>query len=590
MHTRTDSFGYWLRRRRKALDLTQQALARLVFCSGFTIRKIEADARRPSRPLAERLAVALAIPEEERRDFLAAARALHATSHLPMSPTPIGSETRAVTPAAAIHFTPDSPLACSSEAAPFVGRDTEYGLLTGLIVRLTSGTGDTVLIEGEAGIGKSRLLREVTHYAHAHDFLTLTTNCYEIERAMPYQPVIDLVTRVLERTGDAALATIAPVSLAELAAIAPEVGERFMELPQLSNDFPEARQARLCRAVNQLIEAARAGRPMILMVDDIQWADDASTQVLHYLARQAAQRALLVIYAYSDETVDSDERFAQLLESLRHDTGARHLPLARLAYADTESLVAALAAANPDVAGLAGRLQRETEGNPFFLMAILQALSEGETQLEQHTGGALLPDALRAAVRARLAHVPQALRPLLEIAAVLGRRFDFDTLLEVTHEPEPQLLDAVEALVKCRLLREEAEGSVYDFSHDKIREVVYRDIGGARRRLLHQSVAEALERCAENTAHERAAQLAEHYERAHVWAKALHYLVLAAEHSQALFAMRDALHWLDRAVALAAAHPEALDAEQHFAIYEQRSALRAQAGQAQECRRHTPRY
>ena len=125
---------------------------------------------------------------------------------------------------------------------------------------------------------------------------------------MPYQPVIDLVTRALDRVSAAALRNLAPVSLAELAALVPEVGERFPDLPQLSNDFPEARQARLSRAVDQLLEASRDGRPAVLMVDDIQWADDASAQVLHYLARHAAQRPVLVIYAYRDEAVDSDER------------------------------------------------------------------------------------------------------------------------------------------------------------------------------------------------------------------------------------------------------------------------------------------
>ena len=232
---------------------------------------------------------------------------------------------------------------------------------------------------------------------------------------------------------------------------------------------------------------------------------------------------------------------------------------------------------------MAERLHRETEGNPFFLISILQSLSEGETQLESRAaaGAGLLPDALRAAVRVRLAHVPKEHRPMLETAAVLGRRFDFDTLLDVTREPEEQLLDAVEALVKRRLLREEPEGGVYDFSHDKVREVVYRDIGGARRRLLHQSVAEALERRGEGETHERDAQLAEHYERAHVWSKALHYLVLAGERSQTLFAMRDALHWLDRAVALCESHPESLDESQRVAIYERRGAARVQAGQTQ---------
>jgi len=576
---RTHSFGYWLRRRRKALDLTQEALAQQVCCSGFTIRKIEADERRPSRRLAERLTVALVIPEEERRDFLDAARALHATDRLRLEPQPVGAQTSTTS----ILSPPDSAIGATSDATPFVGRSHEYGLLIGLIARLTAGTGYTVLIEGEPGIGKSRLLREVARYAQAPDLPMLATNCYEIERAMPYQPVIDLVTRALDRVPDAALRALAPVSLAELAALVPEVGERIPDLPQLSNDFPEARQARLSRAVDQLLEASRGGRPAVLMVDDIQWADDASVQVLHYLARHATQRPVLVIYAYRDEAVDSDERFAQLIGSLRRDTDARRVPLARLGYADTESLVAALIDANFGTPGLAERLHRETEGNPFFLMSILQSLSEGETQIEPRADGApgLLPDALRAAVRVRLSHVPKAIRPLLETAAVLGRRFDFDTLLDVTHEPEAQLFDAVESLVKRRLLREEPEGGVYDFSHDKLREVVYRDIGGARRRLLHRSVAEALERLGEDATHERDAQLAEHYERAHVWSKALHYLVLAAEHSQKLFAMRDALHWLDRAVALSEAHPESLDAPQRLALYEQRGAARAQAGQTQ---------
>ena len=581
MQERTHSFGYWLRRRRKALDLTQEALAQRVSCSGFSIRKIEADERRPSRRLAERLAASLAIPEEERRDFLDAARAVHAANRLRLDAMPVGGDAHAAAPGASMQLPPDAAIGAASDNTPFVGRSNEYGLLIGLIARLTAGAGHTVLIEGEPGIGKSRLMREVARYAQVQGLPTLATNCYEIERAMPYQPVIDLVTRALERVAAATLHKLAPVSLAELAALVPEVGERFPGLPQLSNDFPEARQARLCRAVGQLLEAARAGRPFILMADDIQWADDASAQVFHFLARHAAERPVLVIYAYRDDEIDSDERLARLVESLRREADARRVPLVRLEHADTESLVAALADANLPEPGLAARLHRETEGNPFFLMSILQSLREGETRLQPRagTGPALLPDALRAAVRVRLAHVPKEIRPILEIAAVLGRRFDFDTLLEVTREPEAQLLTAVEALVRRRLLREESEGGVYDFSHDKVREVVYGDIGGARRRLLHQSVAEALERRGEDETHERDARLADHYERAHVWPKALGYLVLAGERSQTLFAMRDALHWLDRAVALSESHPESLDARQRLALYERRGAARAQAGQ-----------
>lgn len=576
MENRTLSFGYWLRRRRKALDLTQEALGQRVCCSGFTIRKIEADERRPSRRLAERLVEALAIPADEQHDFLTAARAQHSADRLSVEDTPVDDDT----PAAALDT---SAAITMADPTPFVGRHHEYGLLIGLIARLTVGSGYTVLIEGEPGIGKSRLLREVAHYTQAQELISHSTKCYEIEHAIPYQPVIDLVTRVLTRIPDTALRKLPPVSLAELAALVPDIAERVTDLPKLSNDFPEARQARLSRAVDQLLEAVRGGRPAVLMVDDIQWADDASLQVLHYLARHAAQRPVLVIYAYRDEAIDSDEHFAQLIESLRRDSDARRVPLTRLGYADTKSIIATLADAKLGVDGLAERLHRETEGNPFFLMSILHSLSEGETQLTARESDApgLLPDALRAAVRVRLSHVPKAIRPLLDTAAVMGRRFDFDTLLEVTQESEAQLFDAVEALVKRRLLREEADGGIYDFSHDKLREVVYRDIGGARRRQLHQAVAETLERLDEDATYERDAQLAEHYERAHLWAKALHYQIIVAEHSRKLFALRDAIHWLDRAIALAESHPEALDAAQHLALYEQRGAARAQAGQTQ---------
>ena len=579
MQEQSHSFGYWLRRRRKALDLTQGALGQRVSCSGFTIRKIEADERRPSRRLAERLAAALTIPEQERRAFLDVARGLRATSRLALDVAPLG----ALGDEAATGSARDPAFGASGESAPFVGRGNEYGLLIGLVARLTTGSGHTVLIEGEPGIGKSRLMSEIVRYAEAQGLPTLATNCYEIERAIPYQPVIDLVTRALERASSKALRKIAPVSLAELAALVPAVTERFPQLPQLSDDFPEARQARLSRAVGQLFEALQEDQPLILTVDDVQWADDASAQVLHYLARHVADRRALVIYAYRDEELDSNEQLARLVQSLRREAHARRIPLARLRPEDAETLLTALGDAKFGAPGLAERLYRETDGNPFFLTSILQSVRDGEIQLDARStdGPGMLPDALRAAVRARITHVPENIRPILETAAVLGRRFDFDTLLDVTRESEERLLDAVEALVRRRLLREEPEGGVYDFSHDKLREVVYRDIGGARRRLLHRSVAEVLERRDEGEAHERDARLAEHYQRAHVWSKALEYLVLAGERSQALFAMRDALHWLDRAVALSESHRESVNEAQRLALYERRGAARAQAGQTE---------
>ena len=551
MDERTHSFGYWLRRRRKALDLTQEELARGVSCSRFAIRKIEADERRPSRRLAERLADRLGIAPEEREAFLDAARALRAAERMDLDRQPVDP----------------SPAREEEDAGPFVGRGNEFGQLVGLLAHLTGGTGHVVLLEGEPGIGKSRLMQELAGYARGRGMRTLATRCYEIERAMPYQPVIDFVTQATELAPPGLLQGLPPVSLAEIAALVPAVAERAT-VPRLSSDFPEARRARLFRAIGQLLEALAAGRQLVMMVDDLQWADDASAQFLHFLARQAAARPLLLVCAYRDEELESDERLSMLVASLRREAHTRHMPLSRLQLADTRALLR-------DVGDdeLAARLQRETDGNPFFLTSMLHALRAGE--IASGAAGELpLPEALRAAVRARLAHVPAEARPTLDVAAVLGRHFDFDTLVAVTREPEERLLRALEALVKRRLLREDAAEGFYDFSHDKVREVAYRDIGAARRIVLHRAVAEALERAGEGEA-----RLAEHYERGHVWAKALDYMVLAGERSQKLFAMRDALHWLARAVELAEAHPEALQGRALADLYEQRGAARAQAGQ-----------
>lgn len=552
------SFGYWLRRQRKALDLTQEQLARDVSCSRHAIRKIEADERRPSRGLAERLADRLAIPAHEREAFLDVARAVHAVERLELRREPL------VVPAPPRRL--DGPR--NAELDAFVGRGKEYTLLLGLLARLTTGTGQVLLIDGEPGIGKSRLMQELARYAGSQGIRTLQTRCYEIERAMAYQPIIDLVTQALALAPKDVLGRLTPVSLAEIAALVPEA--TTSSVPALSSNFAEARQARLFYSIGHLLDALSDGHPLVVVVDDVQWSDDASVCFLHYFARQVASRPLLVLLAYRDEDLGANQRLIELVDSLRREPYTHHIPLARLRLVDTEAWVGG-------DAGLAALLQRETDGNPFFLSSMLDALKAGAISWNG-TAKLPLPDALRTSVSARLAHLPPEARPALDVAAVLGRRFDFDVLHAVLKGAEDEVLHALELLVQRRLLREDFEGW-YDFSHDKVREVAYLEIGAARRMLLHRAVAETLENLLAGDERERDASLAEHYERGHMWRKALTYMLLAAERAQDIFALRDALHWLDRAVALASAHPEALQGVSLDGLYGRRGSVRAQTGQ-----------
>ena len=572
MDDRTNSFGYWLRRRRKALDLTQEALAQKVSCSQAAIKKIEADERRPSIGLAQRLADQLGVPAAERDAFLHAARQLGVSAW-------IHTQGRQLAEVAG-NPVRESVQPAAQPKSPFVGRDNEYGQCLGLIAGLTTGSGRVVLVQGEAGIGKSRLIREVLAGSQQQVVTTLTTTCYEIERSIAYQPVIDLATQACLATPESRLRMIAPILLAEVAALVPAMSSRLPDLPPLSADFPEARQARMFHALVELFDAVAKNRELIVVIDNIQWADDASLRFVHFLARQIASRPVFLACAYRDEELDNNDHLAGLVESLRREPYTRHMALARLGPGDTESLLQRMNEPRLGVPGLAVRLHGESEGNPFFLWSILHSLSETEGAI----GDSLslpLPDAVRDSVRVRLARVPATDRPLLDLAAVLGRRFDFETLLALTRAPEESFLHSLDALVRRRLLREEQEGGFYDFSHDKVREVVYRDIGVARRVLLHRVVAELLEQHPAGQTHERNAHLAEHYERGKVWPKAIHYLGQAADHSQKLFAMGESLQWLDRAVALLQAHPDAATQAQQMALYEQRGVARAQAGQTE---------
>ncbi|MEI8171232.1 MAG: AAA family ATPase, partial [Rhodoferax sp.] len=569
MNEQDNSFGYWLRRRRKALDLTQDALAQKVSCSQAAIKKIEAQERRPSRGLAQRLAEHLAIPAHDRAAFLQAARYLQTSESLPLAEVPIGAMTA---PARNVLEPADD------HKTPFVGRHKEYGQFLGLIARQTTGCGQVVLIEGEAGIGKSRLMSEVAAYVQQRAMPMLVTNCYEIERAIAYQPVIDLATQACRTAPEARLRQITPTLQAEIAALVPAMTERLLDLPRLSADYPEARQARLFQALVQLFDALAQGRPLVVMIDDIQWADDASLQFLHFLARQIANKPVLLVWAYRGEELDNNQGLISLLESLRRESHTQSMALAPLGPEDTKELLVKLNDPILSAPHFADRLHGESEGNPFFLWSIMHSLSEDNGALGD-AASLSLPTALRDSVRVRLARVPSADRPLLDLAAVLGRRFDFETLLALTHSTEETFLHTMESLVKRRLLREDSEWGFYDFSHDKVREVVYRDIGKARRVLLHRAVAEFLEQQPTRSVHERDAHLAEHYERGHMWSKAVHYLGLAAEHSQKLFAMRESLQWFDRAVALLQAHPDVATPAQQLAVYEQRGVARAQAGQ-----------
>ena len=500
------------------------------------------------------------------------------------------------TAAAATRSSRKAPVAVLSAVAatrgglliPFVGRRAELDRLVAALERALEGEGQTILLEGEPGIGKSRLVQEAARYGAQQGFGVLLGKCYQGEESMPYQVVMGLLDQVLANWSDEPLAQLAPGALAELALLAPEIGARFPELPQLPRGLEEARQARLFRSISQLFVAlASTSGGLIVVVDDLQWADAVTRLLITHLAHQAPQESLLLVLTYRSEDAATDEELATQLHGLKNQPGVQHFVLSRLSSSEAARLVHELPASPSEAEVLGQWLHRETDGNPFFLVSILQSLQEqallsregphgwrldGEKLL--HSDARLaLPDALREAVRGRLLRAPRAQRAVLDVAAVYGRSFDFGTLQATTGESATSLLDLLENLIRRQLLQEEKDGRHYDFSHDKIREVVYQDLSAARRRVLHRMVAETLE----ERGRETAAMLAGHFEAAQVWDRAIEQLQMAASHARDLFAIREALNFYDRALAAAQQDENVAGEPRLLRLYEERGETRALA-------------
>jgi DNA-binding SARP family transcriptional activator len=477
---------------------------------------------------------------------------------------------------------------------PFVGRAYEYSALTQALHAAQNGTGRVVLIEGEPGIGKSRLLQETLVYARSLEVLTLVTRCYQVEQAIPYQPVIDMLDQALNTVPVNRFLALPPVYLAELATLSPELRELAPDLPNAADDM-SARQARRLRALHQCLELLAGDRGLVLAVDDVHWADHATWQFIHHLASHITTLPMLLICTYRAEEVAANPELATFVDSMIRTPQATRLPLQRLSADDTDQFLDLLTGSSAANDQLGSWLHAETDGNPFFLVSILQSLVEQRLlsedrpvwkidiqRFDDSDGKLTLPDALRESVRVRLRRLPQPMRRVLEAAAVLGRRFDFATLEAVSGESGLALLEMIESLIQRQLLRETGDGEGYDFSHDKVREVVYSDLSSARRVLLHRAAAVALEQQSGNR-RELAASLAHHYELGQMWEKALYYLVDAADFSRDLFAVRESVQFYDRAITLANRLPNLTQSTTLLDLYMARGEVRALlGGQMQE--------
>ena len=381
-----------------------------------------------------------------------------------------------------------------------VGRDAELALVLDIWRAARHGTAATVLVGGEPGIGKTRLAATVAAAAHADGALVLFGRCDE-DLAAPYRPWIEALRYVVLGVDPETIRDWAGVRTRELVRVVPELSARIGGLEPPSTGDPESERFALFEAVTALLTGAAAAKPLLLVLDDLQWCDTASLLLWRHVMRNAAGTRMMVVGTYRDADVEEGSTFAQVTLDLKRGGTYERVILGGLDDNSTVALLTAWAG-RPIPATFARAVHEETDGNPFFVEEVLEHLvdrgsvrrADNGWEVPAALGDLAAPDGVRELVRRRATGLTEGAQRLLAVAALMGREFDLDIVADVADVKEDEVLDAFEEAAAVGLVAEIPGGAGrYRFGHALIRLALEESISAARRARLHLRIGEVLE-------------------------------------------------------------------------------------------------
>ncbi len=486
---------------------------------------------------------------------------------------------------------------------PFTGRGEEHAALVDWWNVSRCGGGKLVLVEGEAGVGKTRLVEEVARCAEAEGATVLRGRCYEFGGAVPYQPIVEALRGALRdrergrRQGDREIRrqeekeirgqgdketrrqgsispsppsilsmSLSPIWLSELSRLLPELQQRYPDLPEPAQTTGEAARQRLFEAVARFLKegVGHGSRPSspascFLFLDDLHWADQSTLDLLHYLVRQLSDAPVWMVGTYRPEEVDLSHRLTRLRQGLRRDRLVDCLDLRPL-HAEAVEEIARSLVGEDEGTSFGDFLYRESEGNPFILSEVVNDLQEeGVLHRTDDAEGRwrwtgppmveILPVGVQDVVMQRVGRLSQAAQRLLSLAAVVGRQFDVSLLRAAARRARGGVEDSLHEWLSRRLVQPRSSSILqYDFSHDKIRAAIYDATEHTRRRSLHQQVAEALERRPDEEISDQVGLLAHHWEEAGAPEKAVPYHLRAGDQARLVYAHQEAVDHYEQAL------------------------------------------
>jgi class 3 adenylate cyclase/tetratricopeptide (TPR) repeat protein len=445
------------------------------------------------------------------------------------------------------------------ERTPFVARGEERGKLQRALERTRDGTGSLLLVGGEAGVGKTRLVEEAAADARRLGLRVLTGHCVDQQGAPPYLPTIEHLEEAARQVSPEAFRQALGENAPEIAKLMPELRARYSDIQEPVSLPPEQERRYLLHGIAEFVERNARATPLALIFEDLQWADESTLLLIRHLAQRIAQIPVLAIATYRDTDLKPGCPLAAVLPDLLRHRLAEEIRLGRLTEKGVASLLEGRAGAPPPPE-LVALVYAETEGNPFFVEEVFRHLHEAGKLLDEagqwrsgvQIADTEVPRSVGLVIGQRLERVSGDCRRILTIAALAGKVFRFDVLARFQGVDEDDLLDALEGAVRATLIEDVSVGreARYAFVHEQIRQTLLSLLSTARRQRLHLRMADALEALHGGEAGRYAPEIAHHLYQAGAAApgeRTARWLVHVAERALDALAFEDALRDLDAA-------------------------------------------
>jgi tetratricopeptide (TPR) repeat protein len=454
----------------------------------------------------------------------------------------------------------------------FVGRQREMGELKAALEDALSGRGRLAMLVGEPGIGKTRTAQELATYAGLRQCQVLWGRCYEGQGAPAYWPWVQAIRAYVQERDPQQLRSEMGAGAADIAEVVSDVKERLPDLkPPPTLESPEQARFRLFDSITTFLKAASRHQPLVLVLDDLHWADKPSLLLLQFVARELAGGRLLLVGAYRDMEVSRQHPLAETLGELTRERLFQRVLLRGLGQEDVGRFIELVAGITPSP-GLVEAVYRQTEGNPLFVTEVVRLLvqegslapqpplhlRDGEGETARGRGGEAwtvrIPEGVREVIGRRLNRLSQRCNQTLTIASVIGREFTQEQLKPLIEDmTEDRLLEVLEEALAARVIEElpRAVGR-YQFTHALIQETLVEELTLTRRVRLHARIAETLEALYGANAEAHAAELAHHFAEAESvlgTEKLVKYSLLAGERALAAYAWEEAQAHFQRGLA-----------------------------------------